>query len=303
MTSQQLEIFISAARNLNFTRTAEECHTTQPTISRQISLLEEEWGFPLFIRTNREVRLTPEGTVMWKRVQDAMHLIDDGICQVMEHGAEISGTLKIGYLEAMDSDFFVMPTAVFFSKNYPNIEISLESRSFAELRDKLENGSLDLIFTLSFELANFADAAYGEYYPVSAGLTVSRSHPLAELDHIDPERFSREVFYLPYPEDSPHRTETLKKILRRMGIDCQRIRYAGNQESMLLQVRTGRGVGFLDTSVRSILNTDFYRFFEVPKEIAPLSVTYVWKRENYNPALALYISTLTDNEFIDVYNN
>ena len=72
---------------------------------------------------------------------------------------------------------------------------------------------------------------------------------------------------------------------------------------MLLQVRTGRGVGFLDTSVRSILNTDFYRFFEVPKEIAPLSVAYVWKRENYNPALALYISTLTDNEFIDVYNN
>ena len=58
MTTQQIEMFLSLANHLNFTKTAKEFFTTQPTVSRQISLLEEEMGFPLFVRNRKEVRLT-----------------------------------------------------------------------------------------------------------------------------------------------------------------------------------------------------------------------------------------------------
>ena len=64
MTTQQMDIFLRLSESLNFRKVAEELYTTQPTISRQLRLMEEEWGFPLFVRNNREVRLTPEGVIM-----------------------------------------------------------------------------------------------------------------------------------------------------------------------------------------------------------------------------------------------
>lgn len=64
MTSMQVDLFMEISRNLSFSKTAATFHTTQPTVSRQIRLLEEEWGFRLFDRGGREVSITPSGKVM-----------------------------------------------------------------------------------------------------------------------------------------------------------------------------------------------------------------------------------------------
>ncbi len=61
MTSMQISIFLAVAENLNFSRTAELFYTTQSTVSRQIKILEDEWGVVLFNRNRREVHLTDEG--------------------------------------------------------------------------------------------------------------------------------------------------------------------------------------------------------------------------------------------------
>ena len=54
-----LRAFEAAGRLSSFTLAAEELHVTPGAVSRQIKLLEETLGIPLFIRNNREVRLTP----------------------------------------------------------------------------------------------------------------------------------------------------------------------------------------------------------------------------------------------------
>ena len=64
MFSPLMDTFLTVARYLSFTRAAQELYTTQPTISRQIAALEEEWGCPLFVRSNKEVALTEEGALM-----------------------------------------------------------------------------------------------------------------------------------------------------------------------------------------------------------------------------------------------
>ena len=66
---QQMEYFLSVAEKLNFTEAAKSLYISQPSLSKQISLLEEELGFALFIRNKRSVRLTPAGEVLnrkWK---------------------------------------------------------------------------------------------------------------------------------------------------------------------------------------------------------------------------------------------
>ena len=66
MTSMQIGIFLEVAETLSFSKTAEKFYTTQPTISRQIKMLEDEWGILLFKRNRREVHLTEEGRAMVK---------------------------------------------------------------------------------------------------------------------------------------------------------------------------------------------------------------------------------------------
>lgn len=64
MTSNQVRIFLAMTENLSFSKTAEEFFITQPTVSRQISMLEEEWGVMLFERNKRHVSITKAGVLM-----------------------------------------------------------------------------------------------------------------------------------------------------------------------------------------------------------------------------------------------
>ena len=61
MDKNKLNYFISAARHLNFTKAAEDCHVVQGTISKQIASIEDELGVKLFIRKGQTLSLTPAG--------------------------------------------------------------------------------------------------------------------------------------------------------------------------------------------------------------------------------------------------
>ncbi len=64
MTKNQIEIFLSMTETLSFTKTAELFFVTQPTVSRQISMLEEEWGVCLFDRNRRSVKTSKAGEML-----------------------------------------------------------------------------------------------------------------------------------------------------------------------------------------------------------------------------------------------
>lgn len=70
MNLRHIEFVVAAAAEHSFTRAAERCHVTQPTLSNGISLLETELGGQLFIRTTRKVQLSPFGERMLPMVQE-----------------------------------------------------------------------------------------------------------------------------------------------------------------------------------------------------------------------------------------
>ena len=116
---------------------------------------------------------------------------------------------------------------------------------------------------------------------------------LAAREQLRPEDLCGENFILPDGAESPGRTDELLAILKKMGIRCGKILYVPNQESMLLNVRTGKGIALMDNSLREVYDGDRYRFLEIPREMAPLYVVCVWKKENLNPAVPLYTNTLS----------
>lgn len=69
MEIRTLEYFLAVAREENMTEAANTLHITQPTLSRQIADLEQELGKQLFIRTNRNTKLTEEGIHLRQRAE------------------------------------------------------------------------------------------------------------------------------------------------------------------------------------------------------------------------------------------
>lgn len=65
MDLRQLEVFINLAESLNYSKTAENLHLSQPAVSRIIQRIEDEVGVTLFYRNHREVQLTKNGKLFY----------------------------------------------------------------------------------------------------------------------------------------------------------------------------------------------------------------------------------------------
>ena len=150
MTSQQIQYFLSAAKHLSFTKAAEEFYTSQPTISRQIAALEEELGFDLFYREGKQLRLTSGGLVMLAEFNQQRSSLQNAIQRVGQIEGGFEGELNIAYLTSLDTDYYVYPPTMVFSSRHPKIAVNLDSGSFGTLRQRLENGEYDIIFTYNF---------------------------------------------------------------------------------------------------------------------------------------------------------
>ena len=185
----------------SFTKAAEEFFTSQPTISRQIAALEEELGFELFYRDGRQLRLTSGGLVMLAEFSQQEKNLRDAISRVEQIQSGMEGSLSIGFLTSFDTDIYVYPPSMAFSEQFPNITITMDSGSFAPLRQRLYDGEYDIIFTYSFDLPFMKDVLSQPVYRTGCSLVSSANHPIAGKDTLTAADLRGQTLILPF---SPH---------------------------------------------------------------------------------------------------
>ena len=95
MDDTRLRCFLSLARTLNFTQTAEEVFLTQQAVSRSIAALEKELELQLFQRSTRSVRLTPEGVRFLAMVERMEGEFQQTLIQLRRQQRPL--TLHVGY--------------------------------------------------------------------------------------------------------------------------------------------------------------------------------------------------------------
>ena len=96
MDIRVLRYFLTVAREESFSRAADALYLSQPTLSRQIREMEEELGTQLLVRTNRSVRLTPEGQRLLRRAREIVDLMDKTREEFSAPAGEVSGEIVIG---------------------------------------------------------------------------------------------------------------------------------------------------------------------------------------------------------------
>ncbi len=117
-----LTAFEAAARLSSFTRAAVELGVTQAAISRQIHLLEDDFGFPLFRRLHRKIELTEKGRLLANATGDAFGLIADTVGELKAERRDdelaISATISF-------SHFWLLPRIATFSRSFPDVKLRI----------------------------------------------------------------------------------------------------------------------------------------------------------------------------------
>ena len=294
MISEKIDLFLDAGQELNFSAVAKKNYTTQPTVSRQISDLEAEWGMQLFIRSNKGLRLTPEGAVMLDCCRKMNRLMDDALKKAVSIQSSKEDWIRLGFLSEINVDHLFMPGLADLSQKHPELNISFYYGSFGDLRKGIEKDKLDIIFTYDFEIPNFkVDIVADHIRTVVPCFAISAEHPMYGKKDLTISDLKEELFFLPEEADSPGREKDMQFVLRASNISNANIRSVPNVETALLQARLGRGVAFVNSDAPGI-DKETLRVLPLnaKEHYGQLSLVAIWKKDNLNPFIAMLMNEL-----------
>jgi LysR family hydrogen peroxide-inducible transcriptional activator len=143
MELQQLRYIVAVARTGNFSRAAEACHVSQPSLSQQIQKLEEELGERLFDRLRRHVKLTSAGERFLPR---AIRILEETEAATREARAAHDldrGRVTVGVLPTI-APYLLPQVIVAFSTRYPGVEVVVHEDTTARLQELAAACEVDL---------------------------------------------------------------------------------------------------------------------------------------------------------------
>lgn len=142
MLEIKLKTFLCVAQEKNFTRASEKLCLTQPAVSHQIALLEEELGVKLFIRKRNDITLTSEGETIYRYACQAEDLWNKTIINLKEGNKHIK--LRVGITHTSENNKITTVLGKYSSIN-PNVSFAIYTDNKEELYRKLDNYELDFI--------------------------------------------------------------------------------------------------------------------------------------------------------------
>lgn len=138
-----LYYFLTVANEQNITNAAKLLHITQPTLSRQMAMLEEEVGAKLFLRGSRPLTLTNEGFLLRRRAEEILELMEKTEEELGAREEQVEGTLSIGCGELASVKLLCEIIAAFHEK-YPRVIFDLYTANADQVKHRMDEGLTDI---------------------------------------------------------------------------------------------------------------------------------------------------------------
>ena len=237
-----LRYFLAVIDQGNFSRAANHCNVSQPTLSVGIAKLEQALGVSLFRRSNQRVELTDAGArfqVHARRIEREFNL---GL-QAMRQSSD-RGVLRVGILDSIPSDAIAAAVAATGQDSSTRLELIFGAER--ELSSRLAKQRIDLALTVVARGADkFVEMPIGsEGY----GLALAAAHSLADRDAIDAEELADEVMIV--RRHCEALSETSRHFLER-GVRPHFAMRVSNDERTMRMVGAGLGLTVMPLSFRA----------------------------------------------------
>jgi LysR family cys regulon transcriptional activator len=244
MKLQQLKYLLAIADNgLNITAAAERLYTSQPGVSKQLKLLEEELGLQLFTRKGKSLgNITAAGEKVIERARLVMQEVENIRSLASDYFHEEEGTLSIATTHTQAR--YVLPDVIKeFRKRYPRVSLNLHQGTSEQIADMVAANEIDFaIATGSRDL--FADLLLVPSYRWDRKILVPKDHELTKLNRKltlhDLAKYPLVTYVFSFGGQS-----SLKKAFANEGLEPDVVFTARDADVIKTYVRMGLGVGIV----------------------------------------------------------
>jgi DNA-binding transcriptional LysR family regulator len=281
---RDLRYFVAVADHLGFSRAAQSLDISQPALSRQIKLLENELGVRLFDRVGRRTMLTAAGADLLDRGRALLHESESIKGRAAELAGGSRGLLRLGATPHAYESFVSRLLARFRCEN-PQIEITLIEEGAADLVEAVKLGSIH-VAVASLPVGTGLEGR--PLFPFGVVAVVPRSHPLASRKSVDVTQLASHPLLL-----------MSRSFLTRQLFDgaCQSLHVtpkvvleSSSAQSLVALAENGQGVAILPSTVR--LGSARQRVIPLQHSGKPLGLwmSVIWEAKRYlTPAATSFI--------------
>ncbi len=243
MKLHQLRYLAAVAQSgLNITAAAQKLHTSQPGVSKQIKLLEDELGFQIFVRSGRTLtRITPAGQQVVDRALRVLQEVQSIRGLSTELRDEGRGSLSIGTTHTQAR--YVLPAVIReFRARYPNVRLNLHQGTSEQLAEMVAHDRIDCAIATGSE-QRFAGLTLLPCYRWSRVVIVPRDHPLAHVERLTYRALaSHPIITYTFSFTGP---SSLDEAFARAGVTPNVAITAQDADVIVTYVRLGLGVGIV----------------------------------------------------------
>jgi DNA-binding transcriptional LysR family regulator len=243
MEMHQVRYFLAVARTLHFTRAADDCHVTQPSLTRAIKQLEDELGGDLFRRERPQAQLTELGQRMLPLLKQCYEsaMSARSLASAMKSG-DIGG-LNLALSRTIDVSLLI-PRLMELQKHFSGLRFKLLRRTGLEVAESLKRGDAELGIAASIgDMWERLDS-----WPLfSEGfcLALNAKHPLADRTEITAEELRQQRFLVrSYCEHAG----ALAEFLRSRGIDMDHCHEVTSERDLSALLDANMGVVLVPAS-------------------------------------------------------
>lgn len=238
-TFRQLKVFETVARNLSFTRAAEELHTTQPTVSIQLKQLTDIVGQPLIEQIGKRIYLTESGQELLKVCREIFDSLSRFEMLISDMKGVKAGRLQLSVITT--AKYFVPRLLGLFCQRYPGIDVSLKVDNRERLLQRMAD-NMDDLYVLG-QPPEHMEVELQPFLENPMVVLAARNHPLAGEKHIPPQRLTEEYFLM-REAGSGTRLAT-EKFFKERGLKVKVRMELGSNEAIKQAVAGGLGIAVL----------------------------------------------------------
>lgn len=266
MKLQQLKyIWEVAHHDLNVSATAQVLYTSQPGISKQIRLLEDELGIEIFARSGKHLtRITPAGEAVLKVAGEILGKVDSIKQIAQEYSNDKRGSLSIATTHTQAR--YALPSVIEnFIHDFPDVSLHMHQGTPVQIAEMAADGTVDMAIATE-GMEHYADLIMMPCYRWNRSIVVPRSHPLAKKSAITLEDVA-EFPIVTYVFGFTGRSKLDEAFINR-DLVPRVVFTATDADVIKTYVRLGLGVGILahmsidPEADRDLVNIDASHLFE-----------------------------------------
>lgn len=291
ITMIQIDYFMAVAEHLSYTKAAQSLYVSQPSLSKQIALLENELDMQLFHRTKRKVQLTSSGVVLYKELYNIKQRLNAAFENARDKDFHCCESIRIGCLSALETTPF-LPHMINKLKGFcPDIDISLELHPLKMLREKFESGIFDVVFNLESEVPQCPNYSFVKVGHTEGAIFMSKSYHLASKKRLTVDDIRGEPFVLIERNESPLCYDFVIKTCLSNNFSPIITKHFPNPESLMLYVKAGLGLTIMPSPLRGS-DDSWYKAFAYSEidgfdNLGISDIVMIWKTDNCNGAIKI----------------